>query len=49
MVYNWQQKDWLHFQYDEQKVAQTALRFAELAGQSVGYLNGLAERNQADT
>ena len=49
MVYNWQQKDWLRFQYDEQKVAQTALRFAELAGQSVGYLNGLAERNQADT
>lgn len=37
MMYNWQQNDWLQFQYHESEFTEIALRFTALAGESQGH------------
>jgi Fic family protein len=49
MVYNWQQKDWRQFQYKETAFTGIALSFMAIAGQSLGYLDGLSSNEQADS
>ena len=49
MVYNWQQKDWRQFKYEETAFTEIALSFMALAGQSLGYLNGLSSTEQAES
>lgn len=49
MVYNWQQKDWRAFQYDEKEFGSRALEFMEMAGQSLGYLKGLSDNDQEES
>jgi Fic family protein len=49
MVYNWEQKDWRQFKYEETAFMEMALSFMELAGQSLGYLNGLSSNEQAES
>lgn len=34
MTYNWEQKDWLQFQYNENEFTETALQFTALVGES---------------
>jgi hypothetical protein len=34
MTYNWEQKDWLQFQYNEYEFTEIALQFTALAGES---------------
>jgi Fic family protein len=48
-MYNWQQNDWPHFQYDETAFTKMVLSFVELAGQSLGYLNGLPSDDQTES
>lgn len=48
-MYNWEQKDWRQFQYDETVFAESALIFMSLAGQSLGYLNSLSGNEQAES
>ena len=49
MLYNWQQSDWRNFQYDEKIFTQITWDFMEMAGQSLGYLNGLSGNDQAES
>jgi Fic family protein len=49
MIYNWQQKDWLKFHYDETTFTEKAFSFMALAGQSIGYFNSLSNQNQAES
>ena len=49
MVYNWQQQDWRNFQFDERTFTSITLEFMEIAGQSLGYLNGLSGIDQAES
>ena len=49
MVYNWQQKDWRVFQYDEKAFSSRALEFMEMSGQSLGYLKGLSDNDQEES
>jgi Fic family protein len=49
MVYNWQLTDWRQFQYEETAFTGMALSFMAIAGQSLGYLNGLSSNEQADS
>jgi Fic family protein len=49
MLYNWQQKDWLNFQYDEKALINTTLTFMETAGQSIGFLDGLTLADQEES
>lgn len=49
MMYNWQQNDWLQFHYEETAFTEIALSFVELAGQSLGYLNGLPSEQQTES
>ncbi len=49
MLYNWQQKDWRFFQYDDKAFTQMALNFMEIAGQSFGYLKGLPDAEQEES
>ncbi len=49
MKYNWQQKDWRNFQYNEKPFTEMALSFMALAGQSVGYLQGLSNDEQTES
>jgi Fic family protein len=49
MTYNWQQKDWLKFHFDEDTFTEKAFSFMALAGQSIGYLNSLSNQNQAES
>ncbi len=49
MMYNWQQKDWRQFQYEETAFTRTALSFMAIAGQSLGYLTGLSNDEQAES
>jgi Fic family protein len=49
MTYNWQQKDWINFQYNAQNFEQMALEFIEIAGQSFGYLKSLSVSNQEES
>lgn len=48
-MYNWQQKDWRQFQYNETAFTEKALSFSSLAGQSIGYLNGLSDNEKAES
>ena len=48
MVYNWQQKDWPHFQYDLTDVEDVLLAFAEKTGLANGLLKGLPEDMQTE-
>ncbi|WP_373549751.1 Fic family protein [Haliscomenobacter sp.] len=48
-MYNWQQNDWLHFRYDEAAFTEIALSFMAIAGQSLGYLQGLSGEEQAES
>ncbi len=49
MMYNWQQNDWLQFQYHESEFTEIALRFTALAGESQGYVQGLSGSEQSET
>jgi Fic family protein len=49
MVYNWQQKDWRQFQYEETAFTGIALSFMAIAGQSLGYLTGLSNDEQVES
>lgn len=49
MKYNWQQKDWRQFRYNEAAFTENALSFMAMAGQSIGYLNGLPDSEQAES
>jgi Fic family protein len=49
MNYNWQQKDWRSFKYNESDFLGKAFSFMDLAGQSIGYLNGLTSTEQAES
>jgi Fic family protein len=49
MKYNWQQKDWRQFQYNESTFTEMLLSFMAMAGQSIGYLNGLSNSEQAES
>ncbi|MDH5564297.1 MAG: Fic family protein [Nitrospirota bacterium] len=48
MAYNWQQKDWPHFQYDLTDVEDVLLAFAEKTGLASGLLKGLPEDMQTE-
>lgn len=48
-MYNWQLNDWPQFRYEESAFTEIALSFVELAGQSLGYLNGLPGNEQAES
>ena len=49
MNYNWQQKDWPNFQYEEDKIGVTPLGFGLASGQMEGILMGLPDdkKNEA--
>jgi Fic family protein len=49
MGYNWQQKDWRNFEYDENIFMPNALVFMETAGQSLGYLKSLPNSEQEES
>jgi Fic family protein len=48
-MYNWEQKDWRQFQYNETEFIAIALAFTTLAGESQGYIQGLSGNEQAET
>jgi Fic family protein len=48
-MYNWQQKDWRKFSYNESEFTEIALEFTSLAGESHGYVNSLSSKEQAET
>lgn len=49
MMYNWQQKNWSNFEYDNAKFESIAFEFANLVGQSEGYVHGLPEDVQRES
>ncbi len=49
MKYNWQQEDWLQFQYNETDFTEKALSFMDMTGQSIGYLSSLSNKEQAES
>ena len=46
MNYNWQQKDWPNFQYEEDKIGVTPLGFGLASGQMEGILIGLPDEKK---
>lgn len=48
-MYNWQLKDWRHFQFHENEFTAPALSFMALAGQSQGYVQSLSSTNQTES
>lgn len=48
-MYNWQLKDWRHFQFNENEFTSSALSFMALAGQSQGYVQSLSSNNQTES
>ena len=48
-MYNWEQKDWQQFQYNEIDFTAIALNFTALAGESQGYIQSLSGNEQAET
>ena len=48
-MYNWEQKDWRQFQYNEIEFTAVALNFMALAGESQGYIQSLSGNEQAET
>ncbi len=49
MKYNWQLKGWPQFHYDDVSFTEKALSFMVIAGQSIGYLNGLSDDEQVES
>jgi Fic family protein len=49
MKYNWEQKDWRQFQFNENEFTAVALKFTALAGESQGYVQSLSGSEQAET
>ena len=49
MMYNWEQKDWLQFRYNENEYTEIALRFTALAGESQGFIQSLSGNEQSET
>ncbi len=49
MTYNWEQKDWLQFRYNESEFTKVALIFTALAGESQGYVQSLSSDEQSET
>jgi len=48
-MYNWEQKDWRQFQYNEIEFTEIALNFTVLAGESQGYIQSLSGSEQVET
>ncbi len=48
-MYNWQQKDWRHFRFNENEFTAPALSFMALAGESQGYIQSLSGNNVAES
>ncbi len=48
-MYNWEQKDWLQFQYNENEFTAVALNFTALAGESQGYTQSMSGNEQDET
>lgn len=49
MMYNWKQKDWRHFQFNENEFTAIALSFMALAGESQGAMQSLSGNEQAES
>lgn len=49
MTYNWEQNDWLQFQYNESDFTEIALQFTALAGESQGFVQSLSGNEQSET
>ena len=49
MKYNWQQKDWLNFQYKTDAIEDLLFDFAQRTGRIGGVLEGLSETEQTET
>ena len=47
-MYNWQDKDWPNYSYDEQVIISYALQFAELSGVSTGIFSTLNKDKQQE-
>ncbi len=45
-MYNWQQKEWANFAYNEQVISELSLEFAELSGVAIGIFNSLDSTGQ---
>lgn len=48
MKYNWQQKDWPHFQYETEAVEDLLYDFAKRTGRISGVLDGFSESEQTE-
>ena len=48
-MYNWQQKDWRQFQFNENEFTAPALSFMASAGESQGYVQSLSGNNEAES
>lgn len=48
-MYNWQQKDWRQFTYDQQKIEQYVALFSEKIGMSKGILSVLSKEQRSET
>lgn len=48
-MYNWQQKDWRQFTYDQQKIEQYVALFSEKIGMSKGVLSVLSIEQRSET
>ncbi len=48
-MYNWQQKDWRQFRFNEREYTEIALSFTALAGESQGYVQSLSENVKAES
>ena len=48
MKYNWQQKDWTHFQYETEAIEDLLYDFAKRTGRISGFLDGFSESDQTE-
>jgi Fic family protein len=48
-MYNWEQKDWRQFRFNENEFTAIALLFMALAGESQGYIQSLSGDEQAES
>ena len=48
-MYNWQQKDWRQFTYDQQKIERYVALFSEKIGMSKGVLGVLSKEQRSET
>lgn len=49
MVYNWQQKDWTNFQYDESLFEKLWIEFITLSGESEGFMKSSSQGIKEDS